>query len=98
MYGVAVPDLCREDRINDMIRCLDGFQIRVGPRCLRIGDLLHHVADEFIAEAGTKVRQEVLDPRVHSRPPLDPCRGESWERAVLGLDKGMLAGKGRTIR
>jgi hypothetical protein len=93
---VAVTKPCREHRINDLVYCLEGFDIWVVPRRVRISNLFDNEANEFIAEVLTNVIWEVLDPRVDPHVLDHPWEGEGRERELLELHRDiLLVGRGR---
>ena len=86
--------------VNNLISCLEGLDVGVDPRRLRVGDLFDDVANERVAKVLTHMIWEILDPRIGfctfgvPQTPTHPCEGKSWERVVLKLGGGDLVDGG----
>jgi len=81
-----MANLCREDRVNDLIHRLKSIHIRVCPRRLRGSELLYDEADEVVVEVLMNMLREVLDAGKNFCPFHDPWEGKAWELYLPELD------------
>jgi len=81
--GITVPHPRSKGWINEVIHALKGVEVRVGPRQLRVSDVLDDEADKLVAEILANVHGEIFDPREHPHPADDPREGENWEERVF---------------
>ena len=84
--SIAVPQPCGESWVNKLVHILEGVDIRVDPRQLRVRNLFHDEANKFFSKILANVHGKILDSREYLHPLDDSWEDEGWDDRVFKLN------------